>query len=213
MNVYKKLAGARVLLQKSPIKKSGKNPHLKFDYMELEDFLPTINTINEQIGLTPVFSINETGATLRIYDHDSDGVIEFTSPVAHAKLQGNASPIQELGSQHTYMRRYMYLLAYEICENDVLDKQVGDQQPKQEQPKPQVITPEQALALITLVAEVGSDLVKVLDYYKIDSLENMTVDIYDKATKTLNIKKKQIKEIEKIQPDTGDMFDGHIPGA
>jgi len=202
MNIYKKLAGARVLLQKSPIKKSGKNQHLKFDYMELDDFLPTVNAINEQIGLTSVFSLTDTTATLRIYDHDSEGMIEFTSPVAHAKLQGNASPIQELGSQHTYMRRYMYLLAYEICEHDVLDGQIG--QPQQESPKsqpkqapkpqpkpePQVmhLTPDQLSTIIDLADSKGVAHSSVAQAYKKTAIDYLTVEDYGNAILKLSTK-------------------------
>ena len=128
MNAHQKLSNARVKLQKSEIKKSGKNKHLGFEYFELADFLPTINEINAESGLLTAFSISEEMATLTVFNAEKpEEMIIFTSPVAHAKLQGNASPIQELGSQHTYMRRYLYLMAYEIIENDSLDAQVSPQ--------------------------------------------------------------------------------------
>jgi len=128
MNAHQKLSNARVKLQKSEIKKSGKNKHLGFEYFELADFLPTINEINLELGIVTSFSISETLATLTVFNAEKpEETIVFTSPVAHAKLQGNASPIQELGSQHTYMRRYLYLMAYEIIENDSLDAQIAPQ--------------------------------------------------------------------------------------
>ena len=134
MNVYEKLLIARIKLQESPIKKTGKNGHLKFDYFELADFLPTINHINAELKLASVFSITDNIATLTVVDAEKfEDQVVFSSPTAQAKLQGNASPIQELGSQHTYMRRYLYLLAYEIIENDVLDAQIGSQQTKPQQ--------------------------------------------------------------------------------
>ena len=128
MNIYAKLAKARVELQSKDIKKSGKNTHLKFSYMELEDFLPIINKINLEIGLLPVFTTVGEVASLTIYNTEKENEsIVFTSPTAHAKLQGGASAIQELGSQHTYMRRYLYLEAYEIVEGDSLDPSVGQE--------------------------------------------------------------------------------------
>jgi len=45
MTVYKKLQKARVLLNASSIKKSGKNKFAGYDYFELGDFLPTVNEI------------------------------------------------------------------------------------------------------------------------------------------------------------------------
>ena len=195
MSIYKKLASARVMLQSENLKKSGKNKHLGFEYMELDDFLPTVNKINSEVGLTPVFSITDTGATLTIFDHETDASITFTSPVAHAKLQGNASPIQELGSQHTYMRRYKYLLAYEITEHDALDSQIGQpeppkQQPKptKEQPKPRLINTNESLDLLTLCSQKGTDISKLLRNYGLSNLESMTVDILKQAVAILNKK-------------------------
>ena len=134
MNVYEKLLQARIKLQESPIKKTGKNTGLRFDYFELADFLPTINQINADLKIVSMFSIVDNMATLTMIDTEkTEDQIVFTSPTAEAKLQGGASPIQCLGSMHTYMRRYLYLLAYEIIENDVLDAQIGSQQNKPQQ--------------------------------------------------------------------------------
>lgn len=192
MNVYSKLAKARVELQNKPLKKSGKNAHLKFDYYELDDFLPTINVINEAIGLLPVFSISDIGAVLTIHNTDGTDWVEFCSPVAHAKLQGNASAIQELGSQHTYMRRYMYLLAYEITEHDTLDPSIGQtptttpiapKSPKEPvkttHKAPTLITPQQAADFVAKAAEHEKPIQPILDYLKISKLEDMTTDQFN----------------------------------
>ena len=45
MSVYKKLQDVRVELQKTPLKKSGKNKHIGFEYFELGDFLPTVQEL------------------------------------------------------------------------------------------------------------------------------------------------------------------------
>jgi hypothetical protein len=55
--------------------------------------------------------------------------------------------------------------------------------------KPQLISTDQALSLVTLTAEVGSDLSKLLGYYKLDRLEDMTVEVYQQATKALEAKR------------------------
>lgn len=136
MNIYAKLAQARVILQEAEIKKSGENKHLNFKYSELKDFLPSINVINKNLGLISIFNINEHEATLCLVDVEAEpdikNTIMFSSPVAKATLQGKPSPIQELGSQHTYMRRYLYLLAYEIAEGDSVDADLGRPLTKEE---------------------------------------------------------------------------------
>ena len=45
MNIYEKLQKARVDLQSKGIKKSGKNTFAKYDYYELADFMPAVNSI------------------------------------------------------------------------------------------------------------------------------------------------------------------------
>jgi hypothetical protein len=118
-NITKKLATARVKLGQLKLKKSGKNAFAKFEYFELADFLPMINTINSELGLCTQFSMNETEATLKVIDTESDEVIEFRIPKVSAQMK--ADPIQILGGTITYLRRYLFLIAYEISENDSVD--------------------------------------------------------------------------------------------
>ncbi len=128
-NVFKKLQQARVILQEKNLKKSGSNKFAGFNYFELADFLPTLNLIMDEIGLTPVFYIVDSMAFLDIYDNDSDDVsncIHFSTPIAEAQLKG-CTPIQCLGAVNTYCKRYLYLNALEIVENDVLDSQAGSE--------------------------------------------------------------------------------------
>lgn len=199
MNVYAKLAKARVDLQSKDIKKTGKN--VKFNYMELEDFLPLANVINNDIGLVPVFSIANDVALLTIYNTEGEDSITFTSPTAHAKLQGGASPIQELGAQHTYMRRYLYLLAYEICENDALGSQEGDNttqpeksvKPQPDKPTPiRVITPNEAADMLSLCSQKGVDIKRVMAKYEIAELGVMQFDMFTKLV--ANIEKMEDKK-------------------
>jgi hypothetical protein len=133
--VYSKLQKARVLLQEQPLKKSGFNSYAGFKYFELGDFLKQTNVIFDNLGLCPVFSISEGIATLRIFDSEFGGVIYFKSPVADASNEkSKAPPIQSLGSQHSYLRRYLYLNALELIENDVVDATIGKDEPKSAKP-------------------------------------------------------------------------------
>lgn len=126
-NVYQKLQQARIDLQKMKIKKSGQNKFAGFTYYELKDFIPTINELFDKYNLSSNFSINPDNiACLAIIDTDDpEHVIRFTSPIAEAQLKG-CTPIQALGAVHTYMKRYLYLNAFEIVEDDVLDAQAGN---------------------------------------------------------------------------------------
>jgi len=131
--VYSKLQKARVLLQELPLKKSGFNSYAGFRYWELSDFLPSVNTIFDNLGLCSVFSIHEEVATIRIIDTEFGGTIFFRSPIADAAT-GKAPPIQALGSQHSYLRRYLYLNVLELTENDVVDATIKKDEPKAAKP-------------------------------------------------------------------------------
>jgi len=120
MNVYKKLQAARAKLQKTPLGKSGKNHFAKFNYFELGDFIPEITAIFDELGLCGVVNLQTDVATLTIHDSDAEGHIVFSTPLVHADM-GKVQAIQNLGATHTYLRRYLWLMAMEIVENDVVD--------------------------------------------------------------------------------------------
>ena len=120
MGVHKKLMDARILLQQAPLKKSGHNKFAGYQYFELGDFLPTINSIFFKVGLCGVVSFDKELATLTITDTDDNSEIKLTSPMADANLKG-CHPIQNLGAVETYTRRYLWVSAMEIVEHDALD--------------------------------------------------------------------------------------------
>lgn len=125
MNLYQKLQKARVALQNTKLKKSGHNKFAGFKYFELGDLLPHINNIFDDLGLFSAFTIQENYASLTIVNSEKpDEMVFFTSPIADAQVKGT-TPVQALGAVHTYLKRYLYLNALEIIENDILDASVG----------------------------------------------------------------------------------------
>jgi hypothetical protein len=120
MSVYKKLQEARVKLHNTKLNKSGKNKFANFNYFELGDFIPQVTSIFEKVGLCGIVSFTPDTAYLTVHDVDSDGFVTFTSPLVYASVE-KTQPIQNLGSTHTYMRRYLWLMCMEIVENDVVD--------------------------------------------------------------------------------------------
>ena len=139
MSVYTKLQECRVKLQEMNLKKSGENKFAKFKYFELADFLPSVNKLFLEHKLCSNFSISPYFAKLTIYDaEDENSKLEFTSNLAAAELRG-ATPIQSLGAEHTYLKRYLYLNALEIVEGDALDASLGsDKAQKKTYEKPQI---------------------------------------------------------------------------
>jgi hypothetical protein len=139
MSVYKKLQEARILLQNTSLKKSGKNRFANYEYFELGDFLPTIQNIFSKVGLCGTVSFGAELATLTIVDVDNvdasntTNYINFTSPMSTAELKG-CHAIQNLGAVQTYLRRYLWVTAMEIVEHDALDATTGKDEPKKAEP-------------------------------------------------------------------------------
>ena len=133
-NVYEKLGLVILDLQNTKLKKSGENKFSKYNYFELGDFLPTINDLNNKHRIKAVFNFGFVKSVLTIVNLDNiEEKIVFESRHEKADLKG-CQPIQNLGAEQTYMRRYLYVMAYEIIENDIVETQTGKpSQPTSEQ--------------------------------------------------------------------------------
>ena len=118
-----------MLLQNTKLTKSGRNKFAGYDYFELTDFIPAIQSICEDVGLCGTVSYGEQIATLTIYNTENTDKIEFTCPMSKAELKG-CHEVQNLGAVLTYTRRYLWTTAFEIVEHDALDLTTGSVEEK-----------------------------------------------------------------------------------
>ena len=124
-NIYSKMQKARCEFQEKPLKKSGHNKFAGYHYFELGDFLPTINSLLEKYNLCSNISFDNDIATLTIVNaENTDEKLVFTSPMSNANLKG-CHDVQNLGAVQTYLRRYLWVNAFEIVESDGLDATTG----------------------------------------------------------------------------------------
>lgn len=133
-NVYQKLIKAREQFLNSDVSKTGKNMHLSFKYFELDDIVPTAIRIFATVGLIPIVNFTADIATMTIVNTDNpEDSVAFIAPFNQiAPIVSNAgkqatNEMQALGSSITYMRRYLYMLALDICESDSIDANLGKQ--------------------------------------------------------------------------------------
>jgi len=125
ISVFARLQEVRSQLHKMDLKKSGKNKFSGFNYYELADILPAIDKLCVLYGICPIVDLGQI-PTLTIYSTDNPAdKITFTSNAAEAPLKG-ATAIQCLGAQQTYLRRYLFMNAFNIVEADALDAEVGN---------------------------------------------------------------------------------------
>jgi hypothetical protein len=156
MSVYKKLQEARVNLHNTKLNKSGKNAYAKFNYFELGDFIPQVTAIFNELGLCGIVSFTQDTAYLTVHNVEGENdFVTFTSPLVYASVE-KTQPIQNLGSTHTYLRRYLWLMCMEITENDVVDAA----EPKAPVAKP---TPTPIPKAIKLEGETGQWQLSVAD--------------------------------------------------
>ena len=149
LNVYQKLILARKRFLERNVKKSGVNRQLEFQYFELQDIVPSATRIFQNLGLLgvvqfpPVEKNAETGlasepvATMTVLNTDRPSeTIDFMVPYREVEqIKSNAgksvtNPLQALGSSVTYLRRYLWMLAMDIVEQDDVDATLGQQEPQ-----------------------------------------------------------------------------------
>ncbi len=133
LNVYQRLLKARAMFLEANVQKTGKNMHLSFHYFELDDIVPPATRIFEEVGLIALPNFTNDTATITVVNTDNpwEESITFTAPFNQiAPIVSNTgkqatNEMQALGSSITYMRRYLYMLALDICESDAIDANIG----------------------------------------------------------------------------------------
>jgi len=121
MNIYGKIQSAKERILKANLKKSGENKFAGFKYYELADILPTIIQICNELALFTSISFNQDIALLEIINVEKpDEKIQYCSPMKETTIKG-CNEIQALGGVETYQRRYLYMSAFDIIENDMFD--------------------------------------------------------------------------------------------
>jgi len=198
-SIYARLQSVRLELSKKNLKKSGHNTFAKYDYFELGDFLPSLTELCEKHEITPIFNLGESATLTVINSDNTEESIVFTCPIAETGIKGCTS-IQNLGGQITYLRRYLYQMAFEIAENDSVD--AADPIKRKVAPAP-VTTPIATRGQIDQInAEIlrtGSELSNILEYAHVDSLSKLTTgqakDIVSK------LKQKPDRDVSTMSPD------------
>jgi len=143
MNIYQKLAMARLDFIKANVKKTGKNRHMSYMYFTLDDIVPPATEILSKYGLVALINVGQFDDFDTASAVVTDGVdkIEFNVPFVMPKpilnKDGNAvnNPIQDLGSSLTYTRRYLWMNVLDITEHDPIDGDTFEEPTEVAKPK------------------------------------------------------------------------------
>ncbi|MDB1932945.1 ERF family protein [Clostridium tertium] len=190
INIYQKLQKSRVELQAKNLKKSGKNSYSNYEYFELGDFLPGVNEVCNNNGLATIFHFEKEIATLTIIDVDNpESIIKFETPIEMAAIKGS-STIQQIGGTQTYARRYLYMMAFEIAETDIVDKSEVD---LEKQEGEQRIGTVYLNVIRKLIDETETEITSFLKYAGVEKLEDIKNKDYPELLKLLEKKKQDYK--------------------
>lgn len=209
-NIFQKLQKCRVELQGRKLKPTGKNTYSNYTYYELGDFLPAVNEISEKNGLCPIFAFNKELATLTIVDTDNpEKTIIFSTPVDIPNLKG-CSVIQNIGGAQTFARRYLYVMAFEVSEEDAVNNGVDPQEEMMKRP----ISTVKKVIINKLIDDTNTDVDKFLAVIGFKSVEDITEGAFLECKRMLEEKKEALIKKEakrkadeiKRNKELGDVF-------
>ena len=157
------------------IKKSSTNPHFKNKYADVNTVLDAIREPLKKAGLCFVQLPQQGGLKTILATTEGDEQIE-----SFLEYELSKKDMQGLGSAITYARRYalVSMLGLEAEDDD------GNEASKPREIK-SLNSRENVLEIESLISQSGTDRTKFLQYFKVDSIEQLP---YDKAIQALQAK-------------------------
>ena len=102
MNLFEKIQNVRNDLRHVKIKMTGKNLYAKYDYFELDDFLPPLTELMLKYKITAMPSFTNEIASLTVINSENpEERYTITSPFGTADLKG-CHEVQCIGAVETY---------------------------------------------------------------------------------------------------------------
>jgi hypothetical protein len=186
-----KLQKMRVSLIDKNIEMTGENTYSKYKYFQLSDFLPELQKIMLEHSATAINELIGDKAVLTLINlEDFEDRVSFSLPIAEAGVKG-ASGIQQVGALSTYMRRYLYMTAFEISEADSEDENHNTDDPEKEmnnksqEVKSQYISPVKIKMIEKELERTGITLSAISERYKVESVQTITEGIFPKVYEAL----------------------------
>lgn len=130
MTLYEKIQAVKsdlisAKIKETGVKKGGYNkdgkPTSSYTYFELKDFIPPIVASCHKHKLCTLVNFSSTSASLRLIDSETNDEEVITIPLPKITIPG-ANELQAFGGAQTYARRYLYMAAFDITENDTVNQ-------------------------------------------------------------------------------------------
>lgn len=173
LTFMQRILNARKAIMDSGIAKD--KPGFKFHYVDLPQIEAKVNEACFDNDILCWFDFNEGTATLSLYDARDDQKSPFIVNVIPKAVEMKTQPIQDTGAMITYMRRYLYMTAFQISEHDIVDAK--DNEPEEEAAG---LDPERQ-ALLDKIKEIDPNAPqKMLTMQKVDSLADLPLEYFQK---------------------------------
>lgn len=158
MNIYEKLTAAKLEFLSGGVSKGGKNMHMAYKFFELDDIVPVVTRIFEKYKLCSFYSVDRASAMAKLTIIDAENPepwkIEIECPFTTPESIKAMSEPQRDGAAITYTRRYLWMMAMDICEADEMDGGMyNGGEKKAEAPKPAPVEVKAEPEKIAVVAK------------------------------------------------------------
>lgn len=165
---------------------------------QTESYYATLEALNKAV--VPVYTQYGFSLSFGTEDSPTEGYIRIVCDVFHigghtrryhfdlplddVGIAGktNKTRVHASGSTLSYGRRYLTMLIFNVSTTDDNDGNGG---------KPPLITEQQVADLEALAQEVGADVAKFCQWFKVESLAEIHASNYSRAVKGLEAKRKQ----------------------
>ena len=164
---------------KVSLKKDAKNPHLRNQYLSLDNIINTARPLLADAGLTIVQDLAGEYLTTVIY-HTSGQFRGSAMPFSPMSGNKGTNALQELGGGITYAKRYALSAALCISVDSDDDGQSAKIQPKQLQKKKQVGSTEEWRTLLIWVNEDLRRVDQALQSYELTAEQTKTIQALTK---------------------------------
>lgn len=130
MNIYKKMSIIKKELTELGLKQSGENTFSNFTYFEKGDFMPSLLLLQDKYGVDDTIKISrikDQCLLILTNTNDSNDFKEIEIPYEEAQMlaKGGAPSktdnIQRMGATISYLTRYLYLIAYNLTDKDMVE--------------------------------------------------------------------------------------------
>ena len=187
MTIYEKLLNARQEIMKKDIKAD--TPAFNFKYIDMPQVMTVVNTACANAKIIHTTTFENGFATLTVTNVEKpEEKIAFTVPASVDMVHINdKQPIQNLGGLVTYTTRYLLMLAFGISEHDEVEEiasytsnikpEKKDKKEEKKAPKYSEDEMKERVFLVDALVEKDPSIVRsMLDYLKLDSIDDVTTD-------------------------------------